>query len=201
MSVEQSITIVLGSCKNLRLTRGDAFTIFAQVTLGKTQLGESSRIECKIEENNCVLDLEVKYSLKVAEPLSFDEITKYPLLISIYEVLPKDKKSKEEKTQLIGIANVDLLPLLQGHTKIEKNLKLNPLSAVSPPEDTPEIDVTISTMSSLLTPGDMEKSNILSLRVNGMYSLPEVLLTGQGSTFTIATPRPHVSDFSQILLA
>jgi hypothetical protein len=63
-----------------RLTRGDAFTIFAQVTLGKTQLGESSRIECKIEENNCVLDLEVKYSLKVAEPLSFDEITKYPLL-------------------------------------------------------------------------------------------------------------------------
>jgi tetratricopeptide (TPR) repeat protein len=194
MSVEQSITIVLGSCKNLRLTRGDAFTIFAQVTLGKTQLGESSRIECKIEENNCVLDLEVKYSLKVAEPLSFDEITKYPLLISIYEVLPKDKKSKEEKTQLIGIANVDLLPLLQGHTKIEKNLKLNPLSAVSPPEDTPEIDVTISTMSSLLTPGDMEKSNILSLRVNGMYSLPEVLLTGQGSTFTIATPRPHIDS-------
>ena len=34
--------------------------------------------------------------------------------MSLSEVLPKDKKSREDKTVTIGVASVDLNPLLQG---------------------------------------------------------------------------------------
>ena len=37
-----------------------------------------------------------------------------PLLVSIIEVLPKEKKQKEEKTTLIGQCTVDLFPMLTG---------------------------------------------------------------------------------------
>ena len=37
------------------------------------------------------------------------------LLVSIYEVLPKDKRAKEEKTHLLGISHLDLLPIIQGN--------------------------------------------------------------------------------------
>ena len=34
--------------------------------------------------------------------------------VSIVEVLPKDKKAKEEKTNIVGQSCIDLLPLLKG---------------------------------------------------------------------------------------
>ena len=40
------------------------------------------------------------------------------LLVSVYEVLPKDKRAKEEKTQMLGISHLDLLPIIQGTTII-----------------------------------------------------------------------------------
>ena len=40
--------------------------------------------------------------------------TSFSFIVSVWEVLPKDKKAKEEKTHLIGIGNVELIPLLQG---------------------------------------------------------------------------------------
>lgn len=60
--IEETLTITLGGCRNLvrefllcnnflfvfqRSTRGDVFTIFGQVSLGKTVLGESTRQEYK----------------------------------------------------------------------------------------------------------------------------------------------------------
>ena len=34
--------------------------------------------------------------------------------VTVIEVLPKEKKAKEEKTVTIGMASIDLSPLLQG---------------------------------------------------------------------------------------
>ena len=41
---------------------------------------------------------------------------KYIPLVNILEVLPKNKKAKEEKTAVLGQASLDLLPVLMGET-------------------------------------------------------------------------------------
>lgn len=40
------------------------------------------------------------------------------LTVSIIEVLPKEKKQKEEKTSLIGQVSVDMFPMLTGKQQI-----------------------------------------------------------------------------------
>lgn len=40
----------------------------------------------------------------------------FSILVSIIEVLPKEKRQKEEKTNLIGQCTVDLFPMLTGKT-------------------------------------------------------------------------------------
>ena len=45
--------------------------------------------------------------------------------VSILEVLPKDKKAKEEKTSVLGQTTVDLLPLLQGETSLQLTARLH----------------------------------------------------------------------------
>ena len=35
-------------------------------------------------------------------------------VVSVNEVLPKERKAKEEKTVMIGMASIDLIPLLLG---------------------------------------------------------------------------------------
>ena len=44
----------------------------------------------------------------------------YVILVSIFEVLPKDKKAREEKTQLLGVGSLDLLPFLKGTAFIDR---------------------------------------------------------------------------------
>lgn len=138
----------------------ESFPIFGQVSLGRTTLGESSRLEYKVPPTEVEegeqeqepeiqnLNYEVKHSIEVANPLAIEEIIRNPLLgkknliciysctkylecmqyvlinlfyfncciftVSVFEVLPKDKRAKEEKTHLFGIGSIDLLPLIQG---------------------------------------------------------------------------------------
>ena len=43
------------------------------------------------------------------------------------EVLPKEKKQKEEKTVQLGQCTIDLLPLVKGETKYKSTLQIYPL--------------------------------------------------------------------------
>ena len=58
------------------------------------------------------------------------------------EVLPKEKKQKEEKTVLLGQFTVDLLPLVKGERKYKSTLIVHPLPG-SPlegiPPDNPKV--------------------------------------------------------------
>ena len=60
--------------------------------------------------------------------------------MSLLEVLPKDKKAKEEKTAILGQACVDLLPLL---LTTEHPLKLTVKLLADRSETTPEEAVSL----------------------------------------------------------
>lgn len=53
--------------------------------------------------------------------------------VTITEILPKEKKQKEEKTQILGQCSFDLLPLVKGATKHRYTLTVHP-TAGSPLE-------------------------------------------------------------------
>lgn len=62
--------------------------------------------------------------------------------MTVVEVLPKEKKQKEEKTVLLGQFTVDLLPLVKGERKYKSTLIVHPLPG-SPlegiPPDNPKV--------------------------------------------------------------
>ena len=47
--------------------------------------------------------------------------------MTLIEVLPKEKKQKEDKFQTLGQASFDLLPLLRGEAKINVKLPIYPV--------------------------------------------------------------------------
>lgn len=61
-------------------------------------------------------------------------------LVTFNEILPKDKKAKEEKTNMLGQCCIDLMPLLRGkdtairhltsQTELTVNIKCNRLDFV-----------------------------------------------------------------------
>jgi hypothetical protein len=46
----------------------------------------------------------------------------------LIEVLPKEKKQKEEKVQILGQSTFDLLPFIKGETKQNLKLTLHPVA-------------------------------------------------------------------------
>lgn len=42
-------------------------------------------------------------------------------LVTVIEILPKEKKKKDEKTIILGQVTVDLLPLAEGGWYLQKN--------------------------------------------------------------------------------
>ena len=63
--------------------------------------------------------------------------------MSLLEVLPKDKKAKEEKTAILGQACVDLLPLLLTTEHPPPSLKLKVKLLADGSETTPEGTVSL----------------------------------------------------------
>ena len=63
--------------------------------------------------------------------------------VSLLEVLPKDKKAKEEKTAILGQACVDLLPLLLTTEQPPPSLKLRVKLLAEGSETSPEEAVSL----------------------------------------------------------
>ena len=115
--------------------------VLAKIEHAGKILAEPKHLECNI---NKVLDMALPATLNcsIANPADLDELASAPLIgeliytnygacayilgpicsyfnictptVSVIEVLPKEKKAKEDKTVTIGMATIDLSPLLQG---------------------------------------------------------------------------------------
>ncbi|XP_070616887.1 cilia- and flagella-associated protein 70 isoform X3 [Erythrolamprus reginae] len=173
-----SLTVLDGY--DLRGLKGDSPVTFVRIEYNGLVLADSPKMDASAEGS-------VKYNFTASfdshpEGLhTLDDIAQKPMIFTVIEVLPKEKKQKDEKVVSLGQAVLDLLPLLQGLSTFHAKLPVHPLPG-SPleahrPETKASIDVLVSVQESLLTQHQLSEGNLLRVTVEALYSTPEAFIT------------------------
>lgn len=194
MSNPVTITITVSQCHNIRPLKGDSITVFLRFEHAQKPLGDSARLDCKTGE-----EPRFNHSLSLSaiqeDTCSINSLIQHPLVVSLFEALPKDK------TLLMGHGCLDLLPLYQGRTNYFHAL---PIHLLSPPqEDRPiiSLDLEIVASSPLLPPTRADRYSLLSLQLHSLYSPPEQWATSPaGTSYTFSLPVPSSEGHEPILI-
>ena len=190
------------SCKCLRGSgKGNQFTLAVKVEFGTNVLGESAKIETDAENDSIILDFSCHMNVVVTEPFVFDEISQKPVVVTFTEILPKDKKAKEEKTNILGQCCVDLLPLLKGENSFTVVELIHPVTTptlIEPVnQPAPEVEIEISTSKPLFTEEILESSNLLTFCVESVFSLPDAW-NQNGNSYLYSACLPIPTDNEEI---
>ncbi|KFV66028.1 Tetratricopeptide repeat protein 18, partial [Dryobates pubescens] len=160
-----------------RAIKSELSATLVRVEYKGSVLGDSSKAEVSAD-GTAEYGLECSLECSPAGPVAPHDLAQQPLLLTVLEVLPKDKKQKE-KTMPLAQAVVDLLPLLQGQCSLKVSA---PLYAVptSPseslhPQAKGGLEVTVCTPEPLLSAAQLSSGNLLSITLEAAYSVPEAL--------------------------
>ncbi|XP_071760228.2 cilia- and flagella-associated protein 70 [Centroberyx gerrardi] len=202
------ITVVRGN--NLRGSRPDSLQSFVRVELDGVLLGESSRKQEVSVERSVDYDFACSFLCSDGAQ-ALDDLAHKPVILTLTEILPKEKKHKEEKMAVLGQAAVDLLPLLHGQSSFSCTVPLHPVPG-SPGEAAsqdssfkPSLDVCVSVAEPLLPAGPLAASNLLKVTVETAYSVPEAWSVASGpgpppATYITALQVPLTAKKDQVLL-
>ncbi|XP_071834578.1 cilia- and flagella-associated protein 70-like isoform X3 [Apostichopus japonicus] len=195
----EPISITIQRARNLRGSKGDTLSSLVRAEYGSNPLGESPKVDMG-EDGSTEYNFTAKLECTFDDPAMLDEVAYKPVLVTFVEVLPKEKKQKEEKTVLLGQCPLDLLPLVKGETKFKTTLTIHPLPG-SPLEgisiDSPkaEVDVIVSVNHPLLTETDLQDGNLLTITVESAYSVPESWNpSGTQYVYNITLPMPLTAE-------
>ncbi|XP_022106996.1 cilia- and flagella-associated protein 70-like isoform X2 [Acanthaster planci] len=195
----EPVNITVLRARHLRGSKGDGLSSLVKVEYGSNTLGESAKVD-STSEIAAEYNFNAKFDCGFDDPIVLDEIAFKPVLVTVVEVLPKEKKQKEEKTVLLGQCTVDLLPLVHGETKYKSTLIIHPLPGSpleSIPADSPkpEIDIVVSVTEALLSEDQLKESNLLTITVEAAYSVPETWNpTGTQYMYNITLPVPLTNE-------
>ncbi|XP_056117732.1 cilia- and flagella-associated protein 70 [Rhinichthys klamathensis goyatoka] len=196
-AVPVQITVLSGN--NLRGSRTDLCLSFVRVEFNGSVLGDSQKLDI-------VVDKDVVYNFTCSFECSevahtLDDVAHKPVILTVLETLPKEKKQKEEKTTVLGQAVVDLLPLLRGQCSFSSTVLLHDV-AVREDGVRSTLDVTVSVPEPLLSDGQRSDSNVLMVTVETMYSVPEVWnpASTPPSSYVAALQIPDSAMKEQVLL-
>uniref|UniRef100_A0A8C6XCX0 Uncharacterized protein n=1 Tax=Naja naja TaxID=35670 RepID=A0A8C6XCX0_NAJNA len=191
-----NITVLDGH--DLKGLKGDSPVTFVRIEYNGFVLGDSPKMDASAEGS-------VKYNFTTSfdsHPEGFhtlDDIAQKPVIFTVIEVLPKEKKQKDEKVVSLGQAVADLLPLLQGLCTFNATLPVYPLPG-SPldtlrPEIKSSIDILVSVQESLLTQNQLSEGNLFRATVEALYSAPDAFLsTGPQYNYMVGFQVPAVGE-------
>uniref|UniRef100_A0A8C3QR84 Cilia and flagella associated protein 70 n=1 Tax=Cyanoderma ruficeps TaxID=181631 RepID=A0A8C3QR84_9PASS len=162
-------------------------------------LGDSPKAGV-LPDGTAEYDFSTSFEYSPDGPNSLDVLVQKPLLLTVLEVVPKEKKKPERITPL-GQAVVDLLPLLQGSRSLKVFAPLYAVSA-SPSEififvSQGGLEVTVSTKELLLSATQFSSGNLLSITLEAVYSVPDAFTadTQQNCMVCLQIPAAGEKEF------
>uniref|UniRef100_A0A8L0DW52 Cilia and flagella associated protein 70 n=1 Tax=Oncorhynchus mykiss TaxID=8022 RepID=A0A8L0DW52_ONCMY len=202
------ITVLRGN--NLRGNKAESILNYVRAEFNGIVLGDSQKLDAAVDQG---VDYNFTCSFECSDAAhTLDDMAHKPVILTVIEVLPKEKKQKEEKTAVIGQAIVDLLPLLHGQVSFLSTVLLHPTPG-SPAEAAsqegsckvgPSLDVTVCVPEPLLSGVQLSDSNLLKVTVETAYSVPEVWnpVSGSGplSSYVAALQVPLTAEKEQVLM-
>ncbi|XP_008295166.1 tetratricopeptide repeat protein 18 [Stegastes partitus] len=198
------VTVLRGS--NLRPRKGDSLQSFLKVEMDGTLLGESDWKPVDSVERRVDYDFSCSFHWP-ADAQALSGIAQNPIILTVMEVLPEEKKAK---AAVLGQAVVDLLPLLRGQSSFSSTVPVNPAGSSSAKESftdlsrkRPTLDVSVSVSDALLPEAELSASNLMKVTVETAYSIPESWMLTSGSTpftYAAALEVPLTAEKDQVLL-
>uniref|UniRef100_A0AAZ3PLD7 Cilia- and flagella-associated protein 70 n=1 Tax=Oncorhynchus tshawytscha TaxID=74940 RepID=A0AAZ3PLD7_ONCTS len=193
------ITVLRGN--NLRGNKAESILNYVRAEFNGIVLGDSQKLDAAVDQG---VDYNFTCSFECSDAAhTLDDMAHKPVILTVIEVLPKEKKQKEEKTAVIGQAIVDLLPLLHGQVSFFSTVLLHPTPG-SPAEAASQEDVTVCVPEPLLSGVQLSDSNLLKVTVETAYSVPEVWnpVSGSGplSSYVAALQVPLTAEKEQVLM-
>ncbi|XP_078519049.1 cilia- and flagella-associated protein 70 isoform X2 [Lissotriton helveticus] len=194
-NVPVQITVVRGN--HLKGAKGGSTLTFVRLEFNNVHLGDSPKHELSADQA-VEYNFTTSFECSAEGPISLDDVAHKPVILTVIEVLPKEKKHKEEKTLVLAQATMGLLPLLQG----ENNLKLMvPLHSIpSSPLDIshsekPSLEVAVSMHESLLSKTQLLSGNLLKVTLEAAYSVPESWIpTGPQYNYVVSLQLPAFGE-------
>eukprot|EP00794_Sanderia_malayensis_P017853 gene17853-19636_t len=193
----EKINIKVIKCNSLHLLKSSHLTTNVRIEFGSTIVGESQKYEYDQDNGVTQYDYECSLSMIVADPLILDELVQTPLVVTVNEILPRDRKTREERTNILGQVCIDLIALVQGQTNVTSNYKLHspipsPESSMKNEADLPEIEICLSVEKPLLPDEHLSTSNLVKICIESLCSLPESWSSTTGNQFMylLALPMP-----------
>jgi tetratricopeptide (TPR) repeat protein len=191
MASRGKLDISVNHCRNLPIHEDKAAIYFVKIECSERLLGESSRVEVK--EGDTEADIDVTTSLEATGSAQSDlnDVINNPLVVSLLELLPKDKKAKEEKYNIVGQVAIDLAPVIMETMEVQRTFHLIPPTPQSQGDET-ELDIVLRVTNPFVPKADVNECNLLNVKVDSLYSVPSQWLpVGTGSfKFDVALSLP-----------
>ena len=172
------IHIKISNATSLHGLKGSSIISFVKLEFGATVIGESPKCENDSAKGLTTYDFDCNMNVNVNDPVILDDLVQSPIVLSVIEVLPKDRRAREEKTNIIGQACIDMMPLLKGEKTVSLNLTLHPPATsaeanVYEDQTFPEIEVSLSVKEALFSSDHLKNTNMMRFGVENLYSIPE----------------------------
>ncbi|XP_040591871.1 cilia- and flagella-associated protein 70 isoform X2 [Mesocricetus auratus] len=204
-STVKTVHITVTNGYDLKGFKGDTPVTFVRAEFNQAVLGDSSKITVS-PEGTAKYNFTTNFELNPDGGITLDDLAHKPLFLTVTEVLPKEKKQKDEKTLTLGQAVVDLLPLLEGEDSFETVVPLHPvpgspLETPSPGSKQCSLDVKVFVAEPLLTPAQVSASNLLKVTLEAAYSVPESFVPGglqQNYMVGLQVPSVGEKDYAMV---
>uniref|UniRef100_A0A8C5QV83 Cilia and flagella associated protein 70 n=1 Tax=Leptobrachium leishanense TaxID=445787 RepID=A0A8C5QV83_9ANUR len=156
--------------------KSDSPVTYARAEFNNVLLGDSPKLESSAERT-AEYNFTFSFDVGPESAHSLDDLAHKPAVLTVLEILPKEKKQKEEKTGVLGQCSVDLLPLLEGECSFKVTLPVHPVTGspleTAHPESKPCLEVAVSVPAPLLSEEQISNGNLLKVTMEAAYSVPD----------------------------